>query len=159
MGGTHLVRDVVLVGVDGLVADGVCLRDELVQLAGGVETGQPDCFAVGGDISAAVVLFLAGVDDWDTIRHDCECGGVLGEGHVVGVSVGENLLDMLRTVSMGTKVDVRGKSGVVVVLHKGSQESRVGAVGLDSVDHVIEIADASAGRLERSEKRPVSIYC
>lgn len=82
----YLVRDISAVLGDGLRPDGIHFGDELVQLGIGVVPRLPDCLAVCWVGAAGVVLFLAGVDDWDTVCHDGECGGVFGERHVFGVS-------------------------------------------------------------------------
>jgi hypothetical protein len=49
------------------------------------------------------------------------------------------------------------KSRIVVVLNKVSEKRRVGAVGFDSVDHVVQIADTAARGLKGVEQLPVTI--
>lgn len=51
---------------------------------------------------------------------------------------------------------LRGKSRVVVVLNESSEKSGVGAGGLHGVDHTVEVADTSRGRLERIEEGVVA---
>lgn len=83
---SHLVRQIPLVHIDGVIADLVRDRDELVELAGRRVAGQPDRLAVRGVVAAAVVLLLAGIDNRDAVREDGERDRVLGEGDVARVS-------------------------------------------------------------------------
>lgn len=87
MGTKYLEVDVFLVLLDGQVADLVRRGNHLVQLAFGVITTGPGRFAVGGVFAAGEVLFLACVDDGDTIGQDGVCGDVLGQSDVLGVSI------------------------------------------------------------------------
>lgn len=53
--------------------------------------------------------------------------------------------------------DLLCKSRVVVVLNEVSEKRCVSAVGFDGVDHVIEIADTTAGGLKGVEQLPVTM--
>lgn len=86
-GGKYLVVDVFLVLGNGEVADLVRRCNELVQLALGVVLGGPGSFTVGGVFAAGEVLFLAGVDDGDTVGEEDVGGDVLGQANVVGVAI------------------------------------------------------------------------
>lgn len=61
--------------------------------------------------------------------------------------------------------DLRGKAGIVVIFYECSQQCRIRACRSHRVDHVVEVADASASRFEGSEEgevpvivRSVSLY-
>lgn len=75
---THLVSQVLRILADRVAADLVGRRYRGVEGAGGVVAGQPGGFAVERVVAAAVVLFLARVDDGDPVCEDGECGHIFG---------------------------------------------------------------------------------
>lgn len=54
--------------------------------------------------------------------------------------------------------DLLCESRVVVVLNKVSEERCVDTIGFYGVDHVVQIADAAAGRLKGVEQLPVAAW-
>lgn len=89
----YLGSDVGRILGNGQGADLVRRRNPLVERRGCAVPGQPGCFAVGRVTAAAVMLFLASVDDRDSIGEEDE---------------GEDIL-RLRIVARVARRSVRGE--------------------------------------------------
>ena len=123
-----------------------------IQLCSGRVRRCPESFTVERDVSSAVVLLLSIVQDRDTVCQEDEGDDILGFGVVACVAVCCYLLrPMSETSGLRKMRDLLCKSRIVVVLNKVSEKRCVSAVGFDSVDHVVQIADTTARGLKGVE--------
>lgn len=95
------------------------------------------------------MLFLSVIQDRDAVCQEDEGDDVLSFGVVTCVAGWQYMSDGIPAIfGLKRMGDLLCKSRIVVVLNKVSEKRCVGAVGFDSIDHVVQIADAAAGGLK-----------